>query len=69
MLKHKMPQETRDNALLQRRMQAGKQLGADTMTKNSVKELTTETQLLVEPEPINIASWDATICAELGGER
>ena len=46
-------------------MKVGKQLGADIMTERIIKEINTEKQPLAEPEPVNIAEWDAALCAEL----
>ena len=66
MLSHKMPQETGDNAALRRRMKAGKQLGADMMAERVIREINREKQLLLEPEPINVADWDEAILTELG---
>ena len=64
MLSHKMPQETGDDAAFQRRMKARKQLGADMMTEQVIREINREKQLLAEPEPINLAEWDEAILTE-----
>ena len=65
MLSHKMPQETGDGTAFQRRMKAGKQLGADMMIERVIREINREKQLLAEPEPINLADWDKAILTEL----
>ena len=66
MLAHKLPQETGDDTAFRRRMKAGKQLGADMLTKRVIREINREKQLLAEPEPINVADWDEAIMTELG---
>ena len=66
MLLQKMPQETGDYAAAQRRMKAGKQLGADMMTERVIREINQEKQLLAEPKPINVAGGDKAIITELG---
>ena len=49
-------------------MKVGKQLGADIMTERIIKEINTEKQLLAEAKPVNIAEWDAALCAELDSQ-
>ena len=66
MLAHKMPHETGTDAALRRRMKAGKELGADMMKERVITEINREKQLLVGPEPINVADWDEAIMTELG---
>ena len=39
------------------------------MTERIIKEINTEKQLLAEPEPVNIAEWDAALCAELDSQN
>ena len=46
-------------------MKAGKQLGVDMMTERVIREINQEKQLLIEPEPINVADWDEAIIIEL----
>ena len=69
MLLRPMPQETGDDAAFQRRMKAGKHLGADMMTEYVIRETNQEKQLLAEPEPINVAAWDEAIMTGLGHSK